>query len=68
MRILAKLWPRAVLDAIDAEVEGNCPRVGSTLTRKILQKMQANVYLGLLMTEISRVGVSMDILHERYPK
>jgi hypothetical protein len=52
LRILAKLWPTAVLDVIDAEVEGNCPRVGSTLSRKILQKIQANVYLGLLMTGI----------------
>ncbi|CAL1141606.1 unnamed protein product [Cladocopium goreaui] len=43
--ILAKLWPTAVLDVIDAEVEGNCPRVGSTLSRKILQKIQANVNL-----------------------
>lgn len=43
--ILAKLWPSAVLDVIDAEVDGNCPRVGSTLSRKILQKMQANVNL-----------------------
>lgn len=43
--ILAKLWPSAPLDVIDAEVDGTCPRVGSSLSRKILQKMQADVNL-----------------------
>jgi len=56
--VLADLFPKAIIDAIDAELDGNEPQLGSEITRKIslTDFNNVNLSIGFSPDDLSRVA------------
>ena len=54
--VLSNIFPKAKIDVIDAECEGNDNRLGSEITRKIIEnnKLDINLFIGFSPEDVER--------------